>query len=141
MHLSCPFHDYQLKLCALTAPQLILLISTHPFILSIYHIMDCWSKIRFRMHIIIIQMHPLKKSQKTDSKGGWGGSTLTVSLTIKRPFFVDDSPNFPTILTLLPTQPPQTLTLKTPFPNDAICRPGQQKSGYFSKPPLVGSVM
>ena len=45
---------------------LILLISTHPFILSIYHILDFWCKIRFRIHIIIIQgqMHPLKKNHK-----------------------------------------------------------------------------
>ena len=45
---------------------LILLISTIPFIFSIYHILDFWSKIRFRVHIIIIhcQMHPLKKSKK-----------------------------------------------------------------------------
>ena len=41
-----------------------LLISTHPFIWSIYHqILDFWSKIRFSIHIIIIQgqMHLLKK--------------------------------------------------------------------------------
>ena len=45
---------------------LILLISTHPFILSIYHILDFWSKIRFRIHVIIIegQMRPLKKIHK-----------------------------------------------------------------------------
>ena len=42
---------------------LTLLISSHPFTLSIYHILDFWCKIRFRIHIIIIQgqMHPLKK--------------------------------------------------------------------------------
>ena len=45
---------------------LILLISTHPFILSIYQISDFWSKIRFRIHVIIIQgkMHPLKRFHK-----------------------------------------------------------------------------
>ena len=42
---------------------LTMLISSHPFTLSIYHILDFWCKIRFRIHIIIIQgqMHPLKK--------------------------------------------------------------------------------
>ena len=43
-----------------------MLISSHPFTLSIYHILDFWCKIRFRIHIIIIQgqMHPLKKNHK-----------------------------------------------------------------------------
>ena len=52
---------------------LTLLISSHPFTLSIYHILDFWCKLHFRIHIIIIQgqMHPLKKkSQKTDHRGG-----------------------------------------------------------------------
>ena len=59
MPFSCPFHDYLLKLCA---PH-IAHYSAHPFILSIYHILDFWSKIRFRIHVIIIQgqMHLLKK--------------------------------------------------------------------------------
>ena len=70
-------HDYQLKLCALTAHHnmmIILIISTYPFILPIYHILDFWSKIRFRIHIIIIQgqMHPLKISQKLTVRGGVG---------------------------------------------------------------------
>ena len=61
MHFSCPFHDYQLKLCALTGPH-IAHNSSHPFTLSKYHILDFWCKIRFRIHIIIIQgqMRPLK---------------------------------------------------------------------------------
>ena len=40
----------------------------------LYHILDFWSKIRFRIHIIIIQgqMHPLKISQKLTVRGGVG---------------------------------------------------------------------
>ena len=51
-------------------------ISTCPFTLSIYHILDFWCKIRFRKHIIIIQgqTHPLKNFHKklTVKGGGWG---------------------------------------------------------------------
>ena len=60
MHFLCPFHDYLLKLCA---PH-IAHYSAHPFILSIYHILDFWSKIRFRVHFIIIQDQVLKKITK-----------------------------------------------------------------------------
>ena len=59
MHFSCPFHDYQLKLFALTGP--------HQFspTFSIYHILDFWCKIRFRIHIIIIKSNrALKKNHK-----------------------------------------------------------------------------
>ena len=48
---------------------------THFISLSIYQILDFWSKIRFRIHIIIIQdqMHPLKKfHKKMTVKGGRG---------------------------------------------------------------------
>ena len=57
--------------------------------LSFCHILDIWWKIRFRIHIIIIQgqMHPIKKSHKKLTVRGGGGSTLTVSLTVKYPFF------------------------------------------------------
>ena len=47
----------------------------YPFILSIYRILDFWSEIRFRIHIIVIQgqMHPLKKfHKKLTVKGGVG---------------------------------------------------------------------
>ena len=52
---------------------LILLISTHPFILSIYHISDFWSKIRFRIHIIIIQ-------GQMDMDNGHGGHCNVFSI-------------------------------------------------------------
>ena len=64
-----------------------MLISSHLFTLSIYHILDFCCKIRFRIHIITIQvqMQPLKKYHKKLTVEG--GSTLTVSLTVKYPFF------------------------------------------------------
>ena len=67
---------------------LTLLISSHPFTLSIYHILDFWCKIRFRIHIIIIQgqMHPLKKNHKKLTIEG-GVQPLTVSLAVKYPLF------------------------------------------------------
>ena len=73
MHFSFLFHDYQLKLCALTGPHIaqqfspfylvnISYIYWISYILDIIYILDFWCKIRFRIHIITIQgqRHPLK---------------------------------------------------------------------------------
>ena len=51
MHWSCPFHDYQSKLCALMAPQssYFSLVLTLLFCQYITYILYFWSKIHFRV--------------------------------------------------------------------------------------------
>ena len=75
-----------------------MLISSHPFTLSIYHILDFWCKIRFRKHIFIIQgqMHPLKNFHKkmTLKGGGRGVNPYGQPDRKKTVIFFDDFPKY-----------------------------------------------